>query len=48
MIKDIKMTYKIINIPEQYDYIDKVPEFQKDVPDNVYIDKIIHSLAECS
>ena len=35
------MSYEIINIPAPYDYINKVPEFQKDVPDNVYIDKTV-------
>ena len=35
------MSYEIINIPAPYDYINKVPEFKKDVPDNVYIDKTV-------
>ena len=35
------MSYEIINIPSQYKYVNQVPEFQRDVPDNVYIDKVI-------
>lgn len=35
------MSYEIINIPSQYKYINQVPEFQRDVPDNVYIDKVV-------
>lgn len=35
------MSYEIINIPKQYRYINQVPEFKQDVPDNCYIDKVI-------
>ena len=34
-------TYKIISINNQYKYINQVPEFQDDLPDNVYIDKTV-------
>lgn len=34
------MSYEIIDIPEQYQFITEVPEFQQDLPDNVYIDKV--------
>ena len=30
---------KTIFIPKQYTFVDQVPEFKEDVPDNVYIDK---------
>ena len=33
------MSYEIINIPKEYKYVNQVPEFQQDLPDNVYIDK---------
>ena len=39
MTKDIKMTYKIINIPEQYEYVNHFPDFKEDLPDNIYLDK---------
>ena len=35
------MPYQVINIPEQYRYVNQVPEFKQDVPDNCYIDKVI-------
>ena len=35
------MSYEIININKEYDYINQVPEFKQDVPDNVYIDKTV-------
>jgi hypothetical protein len=33
--------YKNIVIPSKYSYINQVPEFQVDLPDNVYIDKTV-------
>lgn len=33
------MTYKIINIPEQYEYVNHFPDFKEDLPDNIYLDK---------
>lgn len=35
------MSYEIINIPPQYQYINQIPEFKEDVPDNCYIDKVV-------
>ena len=35
------MSYELINIPSQYQYINQIPEFKQDVPDNCYIDKVI-------
>ena len=33
------MPYEIIDIPKEYTYINQVPEFQEDLPDNIYLDK---------
>lgn len=33
------MSYEIINIPKEYTYINQVPEFKEDLPDNIYLDK---------
>lgn len=35
------MTYEIIDIPKEYTYINQIPEFKEDVPDNCYIDKVV-------
>ena len=33
------MSYEIMNIPKQYKYVSEVPEFNQDLPDNIYLDK---------
>lgn len=33
------MSYKIINIPREYEYVNQYPEFETDLPDNIYLDK---------
>lgn len=35
------MSYEIIEIPSGYKYINQIPEFKEDVPDNCYIDKVV-------
>lgn len=35
------MSYKSIKIENQYKYLNEVPQFKHDVPDNVYIDKTL-------
>lgn len=34
------MSYEIIKVPEGISYIQDVPEFKQDLPDNVYLDKV--------
>ena len=33
------MSYEIININKEYDYVSHFPDFKKDLPDNIYLDK---------
>ena len=34
------MSYEIINIPQGINFIQNIPEFKEDLPDNVYLDKV--------
>lgn len=34
------MSYEIINIPQGINFIQDIPEFKQDLPDNVYLDKV--------
>lgn len=33
------MPYEITKIPKEYTYINQIPEFKEDLPDNIYLDK---------
>lgn len=34
------MSYEIINVPQGINFIQDIPEFKQDLPDNVYLDKV--------